>query len=40
MHEWWHGHLGPGMQVLTKSFAVDTQVSSVRELMSARPEEA
>ncbi|MCW2290748.1 MULTISPECIES: PAS domain S-box protein [Pseudomonas] len=30
-----NGHLGPGMQVLTKPFAVDTLVSRVRELMSA-----
>ncbi|UCJ19106.1 PAS domain S-box protein [Pseudomonas sp. MM211] len=29
-----NGHLGPGMQVLTKPFAVDTLVSRVRDLMS------
>jgi len=30
--------LGPGMQVLTKPFVVDTLVSRVRELMSERSE--
>lgn len=34
-----NGQLGPGMQVLTKPFAVDMLVSRVRELMSAKHEE-
>ncbi|MDB5995428.1 MAG: sensor hybrid histidine kinase [Pseudomonas sp.] len=34
-----NGQLGPGMQVLTKPFAVDTLVTRVRELMSAKHEE-
>ncbi|MHA3737155.1 ATP-binding protein [Pseudomonas sp. Eth.TT006] len=32
------GQLGPGMQVLTKPFAVDTLVARVSDLMAANPE--
>jgi DNA-binding response OmpR family regulator len=32
------GQLGPGMQVLTKPFAVDTLVLRVRNLMAAKVE--
>ena len=30
-----HGHLAPGMQVLTKPFVLDILVAKIRELVTA-----